>query len=358
MSELKKNLSLSSDTLETTSIYFCDKLHKISPGFINIKKVDILNFNSYLACFEKLLKHLLDAAVIYDVNEFYKLRKFLQNLNDENPSFLVKAILEFNSFPKNESLLFYKINYNDYFKNFFVKELKLKVVEKETEIFDNMVNLTKELFSHSLKNKSRQIRNVKYLFDSLAIMVIEANNKEKEIRTKNKKLQKIGLTNFFIKQIMEEMLEYINVSFSNEIFAICELDYIFYYCESLLNYLVNHTQVVCSKFADDLFSENDWVKSSSKSALSYTQLLFLDQITLYNGLRHLYKGLCLICVYLKKARLLKAKNYSEDEERLRVANRFPCFKNTHFFFDASYEVFKNETKFELSEVIYYYIIKI
>ncbi len=56
-------------------------------------------------------------------------------MNEENPSFLIKAIIEFNSFPKNENLLFYKTNYLEYFKNLFIKELKFKSIEKENEIF-------------------------------------------------------------------------------------------------------------------------------------------------------------------------------------------------------------------------------
>jgi hypothetical protein len=215
-----------------------------------------------------------------------------------------------------------------------------------------MANVAKELIAHSLKNKSRQIRNVKYLFDSLAVMVIEANNKEKEIRMKNKKIQKIGITNFFIKQIMEEMFENINVSFYNKLFSNYELDYIFYFMESVLNSLMNHTHSICGKFAESLLMENDWIKSQSKSAMSYNQLLLLDQLVVYNGLKHVYKGLCLICIYLKKAGLLKGRSFSEEEEKIRISNRLSSFKNTNFFLDFSYETFKNETKFDLAEVLY------
>lgn len=298
-----------------------------------------------------MIKNLLDVSAIYETFEFYKLRKFLQNLNEENPSFLIKTIIEFNSFPKNNELnLFHKTNYVEYFKNLFLKEFKFKSIEKETEIFANMANVAKELICHSLKNKSRQIRNVKYLFDSLAIMVIEANNKEKEIRMKNKKIKKIGLTNFFIKQVMEEMLENFNVCFFNELFASYELDYVFYFMESLLNYLMNHTHSICGKFAESLLMENDWIKSQSKSAMSYNQLLLLDQLIVFNGLKHIYKGLCLVSIYLKKSGLLKGKKFCESEERIRVSNRLNSFKNTNFFFDFSYDTFIKETKFDLAEV--------
>jgi len=308
------------------------------------------SFPDSIAFFEKLLKNLLDVSAIYETSEFYKLRKSLQNLNDDNPSFLAKAIIEFNSFPKNEFNLFHKTNYIEYFKNLFLKEFKFKSIEKENEVFSNMANVAKELICHSLKNKSRQIRNVKYLFDSLAIMVIEANNKEKEIRTKNKKIPKIGLTNFFIKQVMEEMLENMNVCFFNELFANYELDFVFYFMESLLNYLMNHTHSICGKFAESLLMENDWIKSQSKCGMSYNQLLLLDQLVVFNGLKHIYKGLGLICIFLKKAGLLKCKQFTEEEEKIRISNRLSSFKNTNFFFDFSYETFRNETKFDLAEV--------
>jgi len=333
--------------------YFCEKLHKICPGISNIKSVVIWSFSDSLTFSDKLMKNMIDISSIYEITEFYKLKKSLQNLNEENPSFLIKAIIEFNSFPKNENNLFFKTNYLDYFKNLFTKEFKFKSLEKETEIFTNMADIAKEFVCHSLKNKARQIRNVKYLFDNLAIMVIEANNKEKELRSKNKKIQKIGITNFFIKQVMEEMYENINLYFYNELFANYELDYIFYFLENLMNYLMNHTHSVCNKFAENILMDNDWIKNSSKSAMTYNQLLFLDQIVVYNGLKNIFKGLCLICIYLKKAGLLKGNKFSEEEEKIRIKNRFSNFKNTNFFFDFSYETYKNETKFDISEVNFF-----
>jgi len=354
INDLKKNITTSSENLENTKLYFCNKLHKISPGIANIKSVTVNSFSDYILNFEKLIKNMNDISVIYDTIEFYKIKKLLQNLNEENPSFLIKAIIEFNSFPKNENLLFYKTNYLEYFKNLFIKELKFKSIEKENEIFANMTNIAKELICHYLKNKSRQIRNIKYLFDSLAVMVIEANNREKEIRMKNKKIQKIGLTNFFIKQTLEEMFENINISFYNELYSNYELDHIFYFTESLLNYLLNHTHSICSKYAENIISDNDWIKNPNKSTFSYNQLLFLDQLVIYNGLKHIYKGLCLIVIYLKKAGLLKGKKYTEEEERIRITNRLANFKNIGFFFDFSYELFYSETKFELSEVYFFF----
>ena len=293
---------------------------------------------------------MIDVSVIYEIAEYYKLKRQIQILNDDSPSFLIKAILEFNLFPKNENLLFYKNNYVEYFRNLFTKDLKFKFIEKETEMFVNMTNMSKELLIHCLKNKSRQIRNVKYLFDSLAIMVIEANHKEKEIKAKNKKIQKLGITSFFIKQILEEMLENLNICFFNEIFASYELDYVFYFMENLLNYLFNHTHLICTKFAEDIIETNDYIKNPKKSNMSYTQLLFIDELAVYNGLKYLLKGLCLIAIYLKKANLLKQKNFSEEEEKVRIHNRFINFKNSSFFFDFTFETFKKETQFDLSEV--------
>jgi len=292
----------------------------------------------------------LDVSVIYENFDFYKVKKMIKNLNDENPCFLVKSILEFNLFNKEGNLLFGKFDYFDYMKNLMTKEIKFKLIDKENEIFTNMVNIAKELFVHYIKNKSRQTRNLKYLFDSLSIMVIESNNKEKEIISKGKKNAKIGLVNFFLKNLFEEILEFLDTSFQIENFATYELDYIFYFYHSILSNLLNQSHILSMNFSGDLLSQGNWIKSQSKESFSYDQLLYLDQMVIYNGLKNIFKGLSLICVYMKKKCIQKGAKYSEEEEKVRIANRFIYLKNTSIFFDFSFETFKKDTECNEEEV--------
>lgn len=357
--ELKKpqNYQESLDNLPLSNPYFCNKLHKIFPGIANIKQVDLFNFQESLNFTEKFQKNLLDVSLIYENSEYYKIIKMIKNLITEKPNFLVKAILEFNLFNKEGNLLFNKFDYFNYMKNLLTKEIKFKQIEKETEIYGNMVNIAKELFTHYIKNKSRQTRNLKYLFDSLSIMVIEANNKEKEILLsgKAKKFQgqnnqKIGLVNFFLKNLFEEILEFLDSSFELEIFANYELDYIFYVYHNLASNLLNHTHIISMNFASELLSKGNWIKDKEKENYSAYQKYVLDQMVIFNGLKNLYKGLSLICVYLKKKNIQKGNKYSEDEERLRISNRFIYLKNTSIFIDFSFETFKKDTDCSENEV--------
>ena len=108
-------------------------------------------------------------------------------------------------------------------------------------------------------------------------------------------------------------------------------------------------------FAEDLISKGNWIKSKEKESYSYDQLLLLDQMVIYNGLKNIFKGLSLICLYMKKKCIQKGAKYSEEEEKIRIANRFTYLKNTSIFFDFSFETFKKDTDYNEDQVILSYI---
>lgn len=344
MSEVKADVSFIQENIKKSENYFCEKLCRINPAITSIKLLNSINFTEATERMEKFLNNLTSVSRIYDLKDFYQILKSIELLNSELPSFLIRCILELNLFPKGSNLLFGKIDYSSVVhKN--LTEFKINFLNEESELISNLVNINKELLLKNLKNRTRQVRECQALFDGLAILVLEGNQTEKEIKKTSKQGRRTILTNLLLKQVLHEMNNYIWTSFELQLFAPYELDYIFYVSGTILDHLSNNTNIIAGQFAEKILREEDFVKSNSKRKLNPSQKMVLDEIHIFNGLKYAIKGITLICKYLKVSGIIKSP--PEEYEKLRIANRFPVFKNCKYFLDFSYESFMRDTDFDL-----------
>ena len=169
---------------------------------------------------------------------------------------------------------------------------------------NNYLQICKEILIKCLKNKSRQIRELQPLIDSLGYLCIEGNKAENEFMSGRNKKKSGILTNLLVKQVLNQMDQYIWNNIKLEIYSGYELDSIFYLCENIIKYQSFNINIINSKFAEKILKEENFIKSNAKKKLSPTQKMLLDQIYIYNGLKLTMKALTMIIVYLKRNKLI------------------------------------------------------
>ena len=345
--ELKSSCDNIKEELNLTSHYFCDKLCRIYPSLSGLKSFKYYDYEESLSKYEKFLNDLVSISKIYDGKDFYQILKTVENFNSDQPSFLLRSLLELNMFPNKSSLLFGRTEFRNVLAE-LMKELKINFVDSNSELVTNLIEINKELLFKNLKNRSRQIRDSKLLFDNLVYVVMEGNQIEQATRKTQTFSKKPSLTSYLLRQILTEMLKYIWTSFELELFSFFELDYVFWIIQCILDFLSTHVTIIASQFADKILKEEDFVKSNSKKKLSQTQKMILDEIHLFKGLKYAIRGITLICRYLKTSGILSSPEIRESES-IRIKNRFPFFKNCKFFIDLSYENFLNDTTFDVEK---------
>jgi hypothetical protein len=346
---IKNNIKYSEENIiKYSEYYFCEDICRIGPSISSLKVVNTINFQEAVLKIEKFINDFYKVIEITNLKDYYQISKSTETFSKNNPSVLIKIVLDINLFPKtnsNTNSIFGKIDLVSEINDLLVSQLKINFLQDDNDIIKNITNLKKELLIKNLRNKSRQIRDVQQLFDNLSMVVLEGNQLEKENKKNNKKT---SLTNYLLKITLEQMLKLIFIHFELELFSSYELDYVFYCAESICNFLSTNTNIVASKYGEKILKEEDWVKSNSKRKLTINQKMILDEIYIYNGLKSALKGLAILCRYLKVVGLI---NNPKGEE-FRIKNRFIAFKNTKYFIDLSYGNFIKDTLFDVSEVKY------
>jgi hypothetical protein len=329
--------------LNLTKDYFCDKLCRLMPLIQSFKSFKIYTLDEALTAYDKFLKNLTEVSEMYHIKELPHLIKWVEIFINQNPSIILKCILEANMFPNQSSLLFNKFE----LKHTIVETLndyKIDFLDEDDELIGNYMNIKKESFVIKLRNKSRQLRESKQLFEALSILVMEGNQTEKN----RKKKKKSCLTNLFLKNYFTEVMNYIYISFELEMFSYFELDYMFYAMHCVLAVLEKNTEIVAYNFADNMMKQDDLAKNPLRVALNLNQRMIVDEVIIYDGLKNVVKGMCLICRYLKVKGLI-ANPQSESLEKMRIANRLKPFRNHRYFVDLTYETFANDIKIEPEE---------
>jgi hypothetical protein len=339
--EMKNNISLID--LNLTKDYFCEKLCKLYPLIQSLKSFKVYPLDEAMAVYDKFLKNLTEITEIYQLKEFPQLHKSLVAFNSQNPSILLRCLLEANLFPNNTTMLFDKIDFQSSIIN-TLNDFKIDFLTEGNELISNYLNLTKETLMKNLRNKPRQLRESKQLFEALSILVMEGNQAEKNLKKKKKSC----LTNNFLKNYLNEMLNYVSISFELELYSYFELDFIFYALHNILAFLQKNNEIIALNFADNIIRQDNFIKSPLKVALSNTQKMILDEVVLYDGLKNAVKGMGIICRYLKLNELIKNPQSNELEQK-RIDDRVSAFKNHKYFIDLSYETFTNEMHFSKEE---------
>lgn len=330
--------------LDLTKEYFCDKLCRIFPSLSGLKSFKYFDYDEAVAKYEKFLNNLNSISKIYEINEYCHLIKSIEEFNKDQPSFLLKSILELNMFPNKSSLLFGKTDLRNILIN-NMKEFKINFLDENSDLITNLIEINKEIIFKNIKNRSRQLRDSKVLFDNLAYMVMEGNQIEQTIRKNQNTSKKTCLTNYLLRQTLGEMIKFIWISFELELFSYFELDYVFWMIQTISDYLSTHIMIISNQFADKILKEEDFVKSNSKKKLTPAQKMVMDEIHIIKGLKFAVRGLTLMCRYLKMSKLINVPE-SGEAEAIRITNRFPFFKNSKIFIDLSYENFTSDISFD------------
>jgi hypothetical protein len=341
--EMKNNLTFISERLDLTTMYFCDKLCRLTPIIQSLKSFTKWTFEETLTNYEKLIKNLGEVSAIYELKEYSQIMKSIEDLNSQQPATVVRCVLDINLFPNGSNRIFDKIDYTSLVYQMFT-EYKIDFLDEDSAIISNLVNLNKEILLKNLRNKSRQLREAKHVFEGLSVLIMEANHAEKSVKRKTP--IKSVLTNLLLKTYLHEMIIYIFNSFELNLYSWYELDHIFYSAECILNYLTNNNYHIASRFTNRLDDKS--VVSVVRASLSYSQKMILDELNIFEGLKNAVKGLALISRYLKIFKYVKNPQ-DESLEKLRVDNRLKQFRNHKFFIDLSYETFTKEIHFELNE---------
>ena len=91
--------------------YFSEYMPKLLPTISSIKKINTITINEAILSIERLLEQFNEICQIFDLKDFFQLQRSLEDLNNNKPFVICRAILELNLFPKNSKLLFGKIDY-------------------------------------------------------------------------------------------------------------------------------------------------------------------------------------------------------------------------------------------------------
>lgn len=328
-------------------IYFNTDLVKIYPSLSNNKKGEIYDNEKAIEKINAFIKSLNSICFIYETNNIYHLLNSLYEINISSPSFIIREILDINLFPEN-NMLFGKYDMQENIKEIF-KQLKIPILEEET--LNYIIATQKDLCKRRLRNKARLVRESKEIIDNLTAVVIEGHKKESAL-TSNSKINKTVLTNFLLKNVLNEMLNTIYVNFSLGMFKIYELDYVFYVCESIVNQLAIHNYVIGSKYGEKVLKEENIAESILKKKFSVVQKMILDETYIYKSLKLVFNSLKLLIHYIKAKKMIKMPICSEKENELRIINRFPYFKNCHMFINLSNEGFIQSLNEETSNEDY------
>ena len=337
---------LKSQNLIDLNIYFDKNLHKIFPLLGSHKVGIIFDEKKTIIKIQEFIDSLTLICNIYQQTNIYHIIHYLQKINQNSPSYIIREILDINLFPNNNNLIFGKIDYKEILiEN--LKGIKINLTQNEdSDLIDYIISSHKELCKVELKNKARKIREGKDLMDTLTAVTIEGHKKENE-KSKNSKGNQNSLINFLLINDLKTMLNLILTNFSIEMFKIDECDYIFFVCETIVNYLSMHSYILISKFAEKLLKEDNIANSQLKKKMSQFQKMLIDESYIFNALKNTFNGLKGLMFYLKKNNLIKFPNLNEKEKILRINNRFTYFKNCGMFINLSYENFENNYNSEI-----------
>ena len=326
------------------NLYFDKNLYKIFP-ILGSHKIGInLDEKSTIEKLQEFISSLTLICTIYNQTNLYHIIHYIQQLNKNNPSYIIREILDINLFPNN-NLIFDKIDYKEILLE-NLKQIKITLTENlDSELLDYIISSHKELCKIELKNKARKIREGKEIIDTLTAITIESHKIENE-KLKNTN-NKSTLINFLLISNLNTMLNLIFTNFSIDMFKIDECDYIFYVCENIASQLSMHSYILISKFSEKILKEENIANSQLKKKMSQFQKMLIDQSYIFNALKFAFNGLKGLMYYLKKNNLIKFPKINEVEKILRVNNRFKYFKNCGIFINLSYENFENNYNSEI-----------
>ena len=345
---------LKSQNLIDLNVYFDKNLYKIFPLLGSHKVGIIFDEEKTILKLQEFINSLALIFTIYKQKNIYHIIHYLQKINQNSPSYIIREILDVNLFPNNNELIFGKINYKEILLE-NLKGIKINLtLNEDSELIDYIISSHKELCKVELKNKARKIREGKDLMDTLMAVTIEGHKKENS-KSKNSKVNQNSLINFLLIDDLKVMLNLIFTNFSIEMFKIDECDYIFYVCEKVVNYLSMHSYILISKFAEKLLKEDNIANSQLKKKMSHFQKMLIDESYIFNALKNAFNGLKGLMFYLKQNNLIKFPNLNEKEKILRVNNRFKYFKNCGMFINLSYEDFENNYNSEIENEDYFNI---
>lgn len=353
VNELKNELNLINFDLVSkvdsfnVDIYFNTDLVKLYPSLSNNKKGEIYNNEKATEKINAFVNSLNSICFIYETSNIYHLLNSLYEININSPSFIIREILDINLFPEND-MLFSKYDMQENIKEIF-KQLKIPILDDE--ILNYIIGNQKVLCKRRLRNKARLVRESKEIIDNLTAVVIEGHKKETAL-TSNSTINKTVLTNFLLKNVLNEMLFTIAVNFSLGMFKVYELDYVFYVCESIVNQLAIHNYVIGSKYGEKVLKEENIAESVLKKKFSVVQKMILDETYIYKSLKLVFNSLKLLIHYIKVKKMIKMPTCSEKENELRIINRFPYFKNCQMFINLSNEGFIQSLNEETSNEDY------
>ena len=326
--------------------YFDKNLYKIFPILGNHKIGKILDEKETIEKLQKFILSLTLICTIYNQRNLYHIIHYIKQLNKNNPSYIIREILDINLFP-NENLIFGKIDYKEILiEN--LKQIKINLTENsDSELLDYIISSHKELCRIELKNKARKIGEGKDTMDNLTAVTIEGHKKENE--KSNNKNNQSTLINFLLINDLTTMLNLIFTNFSIEMFKIDECDYIFFACESIASQLSMHSYILISKFSEKILKEENMANSQLKKKMSQFQKMLIDQSYIFNALKSAFNGLKGLMIYLKKNNLIKYPKLNNEEKILRINNRFTCFKNCGMYINLSYESFESDYNQEIEK---------
>jgi hypothetical protein len=335
-----------------TDVYFCDQLCRISPTISSIKVINKLNYKESIDKMQVFIENIISCSSIYDTSltDWSQLPKAMDGINSQSPSFIIRAMLELNLFPKDGKLLG-TIDYKNLLYKVLTTEFKVSNFDEKSDFMNNFFNVQKEILIKNLRNRPRQVRDSSSLFEGLIYLVFESNQIEKQekLEKQNKKSHNKFLpvlTNYNLRLLLLEMINHIFISFEIELFSSFELDYVFFLAGTVLEQVCTSNNIITRSFAEKILKEDDMAKSTLKKKLTPIQKTTMDEIYIMNALRCAIKGLAIMCRYLKVSGLIKSPE-SKEGEKLRISNRFPSFKNCKYFLDMSYENFVRETTFDV-----------
>ena len=369
----KINLSIFPKEIEENKNIHQEELYKLMPVIGSYKHCQIFESEECLNKFKELLNDFQELRRIFNTTNLYHLYKLVQNINHKkeinSPSFIIRHIIDMNV-AQEEGILFGNKATKKIFKNLLNEyNINTKVTEndenpeREDEILTQLIDLYQNSLRYELKNRARKIREAKDIVNNFVGFIIFLYKKEKELnehqshkhqhkkQNNQKDSSKSYIKNFVVFHLLKLMLSIIFNSFYIDFFKFHELDYIFWACQELCDQILKHLYLFAKNMDNsDILLENNIANSIKKKNFKDEKKVIFDEIYIYKSYKNAFEGLKLLLYYIKYFNLIRIPELQEEDIALRIANRFPFFKNATVIINLSYEEFIKDYEKSLVQI--------
>ena len=375
LEELKKiNISIYPKEIQENKNFHIKELYKLFPVIGSYKNIKLFEAEECLNKFKELLEDFREIRRIFNTTNLYHLYKLVHDINHKkeinSPSFIIRHIIDINII-KEDNYLFGNKGTKKFFKN-LLNEYNINTKlsendenqERENEILTQIIELYPNLLKYELKNRARKIREARDIINNSVGFIIFLYKKEKEInenqphknfhQNKNHNNQKDNtksyIKNFVVFNLLKVMLSIIFNAFYIDLFKFYELDYIFWACQEICDQIIKHIYLFTKLIDESILSENNIANSVKKKNFKDERKVIFDELYIYNSYKNAFEGLKLLLYYIKHYNLIKIPKLREEDVALRIANRFPFFKNSSVIINLSYEEFINDYSNTLEQI--------